>query len=119
MGVMSNQVKLSGCCAEPVHAGSGTLEGSAVHQFPCCRATREALGGFEAKAETQELRIEVLAGRVEDLERRLTERDAPLLLRIVRGFWRFLFGRGKTRCAEAASRTARLPVSEELCQSTQ
>ena len=62
----------------------------------CYRATREALGGFEAKAETQELRIEVLAGQVEDLERRLAEQDAPLLLRIVRGFWRFLFGKGKT-----------------------
>ena len=39
----------------------------------------------------------MLAGRVEDLERRLAERDAPLLLRIARGFWRFLFGRGKAR----------------------
>ena len=68
-----------------------------AHQRSCCRATREALGGFEAKAETQELRIEVLAGRVEDLERRLAERDAPLLLRIARSFWRFLFGRGTAR----------------------
>ena len=80
-----------------MHAEAGTLEGPSAHLSSCCRATREALGGFQAKAETQELRVEVLAGRVEDLERRLAERDAPLLLRIVRGFWRFLFGKGKTR----------------------
>ena len=90
---------------------SAPLKALSVHRFSCCRATREALGGFEAKAETQELRIEVLAGRVEDLERRLADRDAPLLLRIARGFWRFLFGRGKTRCAEAVLWNARLPVS--------
>lgn len=39
----------------------------------------------------------MLCARVEALEARLAERDAPLLLRIVRGLWRFLFGRG--RCA--------------------
>ena len=60
-----------------------------------CRATREALGGFESKAEAQDIRIEVLASRVEALEAQLAERDAPLLLRIVRGFLRFLFGRGR------------------------
>lgn len=82
-----------------MHAESddSAFKGRLAGWSACCRATREALGGFEAKAETQELRIEVLAGRVEGLERRLAERDAPLLLRIAHGFWRFLFGKGKTR----------------------
>ncbi|CAK0783093.1 hypothetical protein CVIRNUC_006288 [Coccomyxa viridis] len=89
------------------------------------RATREALGSFEAKAETQELRIEVLAGQVEDLERRLAERDTPLLLRIVRGFWRFLFGNGKTRLEEEQPRpdsprplSAREPLIDEAAFKT-
>ena len=60
-----------------------------------CRATRDALGGFESKLQAADMRIEVLAARIEDLEVRLAEKDAPLLLRIVRGFWRFLFGRGR------------------------
>ncbi len=64
-----------------------------------CRATREALGGFESKAEAQDIRIDVLASRIEALEAQLAERDAPLLLRIVRGFLRILFGRG--RCARS------------------
>lgn len=60
-----------------------------------CRATRDALDGFESKLQAADVRIEVLAARIEDLEARLAEKGAPLLLRIVRGFWRFLFGRGR------------------------
>ena len=60
-----------------------------------CRATREALGGFESKAEAQDARIEALATRVQALEAQLAERNAPLLLRLVRSFWRFLFGQGR------------------------
>jgi hypothetical protein len=60
-----------------------------------CRATRDALGGFESKLQGADVRIEVLAARIEDLEARMAEKDAPLLLRILRGFWRFLFGRGR------------------------
>ncbi len=83
-------------------------DGQAQHVGPCpyidqfiqqhaviCRATREALGGFESKEEAQDIRIEVLASRIEALEAQLAERDAPLLLRIVRSFLRFLFGRGR------------------------
>ena len=74
-----------------------------------CRATREALGSFESKAEVQDARIEVLAGRIQTLEAQLAERDAPLLVRIVRGFWRFLFGRGRCGICFCSNGRACLP----------
>ena len=80
-----------------------------------CRATREALGSFESKAEAQDARIEGLAGRIQTLEAQLAERDAPLLVRIVRGFWRFLFGRGRCGSCFSWDRYACLPFQKCCC----
>ncbi|CAL5221018.1 g3135 [Coccomyxa viridis] len=114
--LMQDQVdKHKSDASREVHEMQRRVEQEKTQRTCMMRATREALGSFESKEEAQDARIEVLAGRIQTLETQLAERDAPLLVRIVRSFWRFLFGRGRRSSLDGApDSTRRLSDREPL-----